>query len=114
MKKMFFVAALVMSASVIPFYSCKKDSTSSTTGPKFTAARNLIRSKCAGSGCHIGSGNSAGGYNFDTDASIVNNYAIIAAEINTDGMPLAPQSPLTAAEKAVINEWIAAGARVTD
>jgi large repetitive protein len=81
-------------------------------GPLFTQMRSLITTRCSsGSGCHMNGGSSAG-YNFDNDCSIVSkwnqiNGACITGALNK--MPISPQAPLTAAEKKVITDWIAAG-----
>lgn len=86
-------------------------------GPLFTNMRTLISTRCNGSGCHIGTGNSAAGYNFDSDCSIVTYWSQINATCVTytmKRMPKSPQSLLTAAEKLVITNWITAGHRYTD
>lgn len=86
-------------------------------GPLMTNMRTLISTRCNGSGCHIGTGNNAAGYNFDSDCSIVNwwsqiNQACVTYSLNR--MPKSPQPLLTATEKAVITNWITAGHRYTD
>jgi hypothetical protein len=97
--------------------SCKKDSgsncdASATRGPKFTAARSLITSRCGGSGCHM-NGQSAGGHNFDADCSIVEHCDDIQDVCcNSNSMP--PGNPLNTVEKAIINDWMVAGGRITD
>jgi SprB repeat len=81
-------------------------------GPLFAKMRSLITTRCSnGSGCHINGGNSAG-YNFDNDCSIISKWSQINGACITGSlamMPLSPQAPLTAAEKKVITDWIAAG-----
>jgi uncharacterized membrane protein len=86
-------------------------------GPLFSGMRTLISSRCNGSGCHIGTGNNASGYNFDNDCSIVSKWSQINQSCVTytlKKMPKSPQSLLTAAEKLVITNWINAGHRFTD
>lgn len=86
-------------------------------GPLFSNMRTLISSRCNGSGCHIGTGNSASGYNFDNDCSIVSKWSQINQSCVTytlKKMPKSPQPLLTAAEKLVITNWINAGHRFTD
>lgn len=85
-------------------------------GPLFTSVRNLISTRCSGSGCHMNGGNAAG-YNFDADCSIVTNWTPInrATVLYTMiKMPKSPQPLFTAAEKAIITNWINAGHRYTD
>jgi hypothetical protein len=88
-----------------------------TPGPLFTQMRTLISSRCNGSGCHIGAGNNAAGYNFDNDCTIVTKWSQINQACVTYSlvpMPKSPQPLLTAAEKLVITNWINAGHRYTD
>jgi hypothetical protein len=85
-------------------------------GPLFTGMRSLISTRCNGSGCHMNGGNAAG-YNFDNDCNIVNRWSQINGACITytlNRMPISPQPALTAAEKAVITNWITAGHRYTD
>jgi len=77
----------------------------------------LISTRCNGSGCHMGAGNNAAGYNFDTDCSIVTYWSQINRSCVTytmTKMPKSPQSLLTAAEKLIITNWVNAGHRYTD
>jgi len=86
-------------------------------GPMFTSMRSLISTRCNGSGCHMGAGNNAAGYNFDTDCSIVTYWSQINRSCVTytmTKMPKSPQSLLTAAEKLIITNWVNAGHRYTD
>lgn len=85
-------------------------------GPLFTNMRNLISTRCSGSGCHM-NGTTTSGYNFDNDCSIVSkwnqiNQSCVTYQLNK--MPKSPQPLLTAAEKQVITNWINAGHRYTD
>jgi hypothetical protein len=100
---------------------CTKTATATVSntpmGPLFSGMRTLISSRCNGSGCHIGTGNNASGYNFDNDCSIVSKWSQINQSCVTytlKKMPKSPQSLLTAAEKLVITNWINAGHRFTD
>jgi inosine/xanthosine triphosphate pyrophosphatase family protein len=81
-------------------------------GPLFAAVRNLISTRCSGSGCHIGTGNNAAGYNFDSDCSIVTYWSQINQATVTYTlvkMPKSPQALFTTAEKAIITNWVNAG-----
>ncbi len=89
------------------------------SGPLFAQVRNLITTRCSGSGCHIGAGNSAAGFNFDPDCNIVSKWNDInqTSVLYTPGrvkMPKSPQAFLTAAEKTIITNWVNAGHRYTD
>lgn len=89
------------------------------SGPLFAQVKNLVLTRCNGSGCHIGSGNNAAGYNFDSDCNIVSKWAQInhTSVLYTNGwvkMPKNPQPLLTAAEKTAITNWINAGHRYSD
>jgi hypothetical protein len=89
---------------------------SAPAGPMFTQMRNLISSRCSGSGCHM-NGGSAAGYNFDQDCSIVTYWTQINKSCvlyTMTKMPKSPQALLTAAEKLVITNWVNAGHKFTD
>lgn len=120
MKINILMAAAGSLAITFGFLACKKDSNSSSSsdpcnpsnkGAKFTQVRSIINSNCGSGNCHL-NGKSAGTYNFDCDTSIVSDFEIIAEEVNSDGMP--EGAPLDSASKAAINDWIAAGHRITD
>lgn len=88
------------------------------SGPLFAQVRTLITTRCSGSGCHMNGGNAAG-YNFDPDCTIVTKWSAInsTSVLYSSGwvkMPKSPQSLLTAAEKAIITNWINAGHKYTD
>ena len=82
-------------------------SVNTTPGPKFGAVKSVIQANCAGSGCHTNGGNQ-GGRNFDVDCNIVaakvriNQRAVIEGSMPALG-------PLSAANKAIITDWINAG-----
>jgi len=79
------------------------------SGPLFAGVRNIISTRCSGSGCHM-NGDSAGGYNFDDDCSIVQYWnKINSASVTGTNMPKSPQPKLTTAEKQAITNWINAG-----
>jgi SprB repeat len=86
------------------------------SGPLFTSMRNLITTRCSGSGCHM-NGTTTAGYNFDSDCSIVtywnqiNKSCVLYTLVK---MPKSPQALLTTAEKAIITNWVNAGHRITD
>jgi uncharacterized membrane protein len=87
-------------------------------GPLFTNVRNLVTTRCSGSGCHM-NGGSAAGYNFDTDCNIVVKWDQInkTCVLYSPGwikMPKSPQPFLTAAEKLIITNWVNAGHKYTD
>ncbi len=89
------------------------------SGPLFAQVRNLISTRCNGSGCHIGSGNNAAGYNFDSDCNIVSKWSQInhTSVLYTNGwvkMPKNPQPLFTAAEKTIFTNWVNAGHRYSD
>ncbi len=89
---------------------------SAPAGPMFTQMRNLISTRCNGSGCHM-NGASAAGYNFDQDCSIVTYWTQINKSCvlyTMTKMPKSPQALLTAAEKLVITNWVNAGHKFTD
>ncbi len=90
------------------------------SGPLFAQVRSLITTKCAGSGCHMGAGNSAAGHNFDADCSVVSKWSQINGSCVTYTLKKMPLNQagtfitLTAAEKAMITNWVNAGHRYTD
>jgi len=89
------------------------------SGPLFAQVRNLISTRCNGSGCHMGSGQNAAGYNFDSDCNVVSKWNAInqTCVIYGNGwvkMPKNPQPLFTAAEKAMITNWVNAGHKYTD
>lgn len=100
---------------------CTKTATATVAnvsmGPLFTNMRSLISTRCNGSGCHIGPGNNAAGYNFDSDCTIVTWWSQINKSCvlyTLKKMPKSPQPLLTTAEKAAVTNWINAGHRYTD
>lgn len=89
-----------------------------SSGPLFAQVRTLITTRCSGSGCHM-NGGTAAGYNFDPDCNIVSKWSQINSTcvLYSAGwvkMPKSPQPLFTAAEKAIITNWINAGHRYTD
>jgi SprB repeat len=85
-------------------------------GPTFAPVRTLITAKCGGSGCHL-NGTTTAGYNFDADCSIVTKWSQINGSCVTGTlirMPIVPLPALTAAEKALITNWVNAGHKYTD
>ncbi len=101
-------------------FSCTKseDSTPApetggvTLGSKFLAVKSLVGSSCALSGCHVSPANS-GGVNFESNASIAALASGIKARAVDQGtMP--PTGALSAANKAIITDWINAGGKLTD
>lgn len=79
------------------------------SGPLFAGVKNIINTRCSGSGCHM-NGGSAAGYNFDDDCSIVQYWSKInSSSVTGNNMPKSPQTKLTTAEKTAITNWINAG-----
>jgi uncharacterized membrane protein len=120
MKKLVNLISLVILLGIA--FSCSKsedsnptpttDPQASTPGPKFLAARSVITSSCALSGCHVAPSNT-GGLNFETNNNIVANGAQIKSRaVDLGTMP--PTGPLSAADKAIITDWITAGGKLTD
>lgn len=97
---------------------CTKTATatvgSAAMGPLFTQVKNIINTRCSGSGCHM-NGASAAGYNFDNDCSIVSQWSKInSSSVTGTNMPKSPQAKLTTTEKQKITSWINAGHKYTD
>ena len=97
---------------------CTKTATvtvgSAAMGPLFTEVKNIVVTRCGGSGCHMNGGNAAG-YNFDNDCSIVSQWSKInSSSVTGNNMPKSPQPKLTTAEKQKITSWITAGHKYTD
>lgn len=85
-------------------------------GSLFAQVRTILQNNCALSGCHSGS-SPQGGLNFTLDCTIVGAWDRIKARAvdgNPSVMPPPPNTPLSAAEKQKILDWIAAGHRYTD
>ena len=86
-------------------------STNNTAGPLFTNVKNLLASRCVS--CHSGP-SPAGGRDFTQDCQIVtfsdriNQRAVVIGDMPQGGPMLTP------AEKAIITNWITAGAKFTD
>jgi len=79
-------------------------------GPLFQNVRTLITAKCAG--CHM-FGAVNGGATFDADCSIVNlKLRIKARAVDASEMPQG--APLTANEKKILSDWLAAGGLTTN
>lgn len=81
-----------------------------SNGPLFQNVRSLITAKCAG--CHM-FGAVNGGATFDADCSIVNlKLRIKARAVDASEMPQG--APLTASEKKILSDWLAAGGLTTN
>jgi len=82
-------------------------------GPNFTNVRTIIHSKCVN--CHL-NGQNDGGYNFDSDCSIVTKWSQIKGACvqpyTLRQMP--PSTPLTATQQSQITTWVNDGHRYTD
>lgn len=82
-----------------------------TPGPKFSAVRTLLNAKCIG--CHSGA-TPAGGRDWTVNCNVVTNRALINNRAVVIGdMPLGGPT-LSAAEKAIITDWINAGGQLTN
>jgi uncharacterized membrane protein len=113
--------------AVVCFYSCSKDNgsdspnngnTTGQQGPLFSAARDVVQSNCALSGCHAGS-SPQNGIDFNNDATIVAQRSNIKARaVDQAGtptqMPPPPRQALSAADQKKITDWISAGGRTSD
>lgn len=118
MRKIIYLVSIVALMGVA--FACSKSEDSnptpdpggSTPGPKFLAAKSVVTSSCALSGCHIAPSNS-GGVNFETNNSIVASGAQIKS-LAVDRGTMPPNGPLSAADKAKITDWISAGGKLTD
>jgi hypothetical protein len=117
------LAAANYTVGVKDVNGCTKTATATvgnaSSGPLFAQMRTLISTRCNGSGCHIGAGQNAAGYNFDSDCNIVTKWTQInnTCVLYTNGwvkMPKSPQPFFTAAEKQKVTDWINAGHRFTD
>lgn len=89
---------------------------SGTAGPLFIAVRNVMLTNCAVAGCHI-SPNPQNGMDFSDDCEIIaqkNRIKIRAVDGSPTFMPPPPKSPLSAADKKKITDWIAAGGLFTN
>ncbi|HEV8079533.1 MAG TPA: hypothetical protein VGP43_02390 [Chitinophagaceae bacterium] len=87
-----------------------------TPGPLFTAVRSVIRTNCAISGCHTNP-SPQNGIDYMDDCQIVaqkDRIKIRAVDGNPTFMPPPPTSPLSAADKKKITDWIAAGGLYTN
>ncbi|MBK5272685.1 MAG: hypothetical protein JJE22_16925 [Bacteroidia bacterium] len=92
---------------------CTKTTTATVgttpSGTLFATVRNIISTRCSGSGCHM-NGSSGGGYNFDNDCSIISQWSKInSSAVTGSNMPKSPQPKLTTTEKQAITSWINAG-----
>ncbi|MFH1121055.1 MAG: hypothetical protein V1775_14650 [Bacteroidota bacterium] len=114
MKRKLLLVSLLISIGLA--WSCSKseenDPTGDTPGPKFLAAKSVITVSCALSGCHVSPSN-AGGFNFESNSSIVSAGSQINSQaVDMGTMP--PTGALSNADKAIITGWISAGGRLTD
>jgi ribosomal protein S27E len=82
-----------------------------TAGPLFTNVRSLLNVRCVS--CHNNTF-ANGGANWQVDCNIVTLQARINQRAVVEGSMPAGGPPLTAAEKAIITNWIAAGGKFTD
>jgi uncharacterized membrane protein len=87
-------------------------------GPLFTAARSIVQTNCAVSGCHTGS-SAQSGINFSNDNTIVAQKDRIKVRAvdqagTANQMPPPPRAALSTANQQAITNWIAAGGRITD
>jgi hypothetical protein len=83
-------------------------------GTKYALVKEIVVGYCGP--CHRNGGND-GGKNFDTDASIINNWDRIKARAVDNlpsQMPVTPNVPLTTVDKQKITDWINAGHRQSD
>lgn len=113
MKKLIIALSFVAVGAIL--FSCSKDESPdpvATPGPKFLAAKAVVTSSCALSGCHASPTN-AGGMNLTTNEAIVaNGSRIKTAAVDQSTMP--PTGALNATSKTAISDWISAGGKLTD
>jgi uncharacterized membrane protein len=114
MRRINLFLSLAIAAGILVACSKSEDNNpqTETPGPKFLAAKSVITSGCALSGCHVSPTN-AGGLNFESD----NNIVAAGSRIKTQAVDLGTMPPtgaLSAADKAKITDWINAGGRLTD
>ncbi len=107
------LAASAYTIGVKDLNGCTKTGTATVgttaSGPLFAAVRNIISTRCSGSGCHM-NGDNAAGYNFDADCNVVSQWSKInSSSVTGSNMPKSPQAKLTTAEKTAITNWINAG-----
>lgn len=126
MKRTFMLLGVAAFSSML-ILSCSKDKgddggdnpppANNTAGPLFTAVKTMMQNNCAGSGCHSGSA-PAGGHNFTADATIVAQKARIKVravdQAGTSAQMPPSGTPLPAADRQKITDWINAGGRTTD
>lgn len=97
-------------------FGCEKSApatvtTNNTAGPLFTNVKSLLAARCVS--CHSGP-SPAGGHDWTLDCEIVNfsdrinQRAVVIGDMPQGGPMLTP------AEKAIITNWINAGAKFTD
>lgn len=121
-RKIFLTVSLLTTISVV-ISSCYKDkeellyspdcsNPSKVAGPNFTAVKNIIIQNC--SGCHL-NGNIEGGYAFDSDCDIVNNWNLINGDcVNYTPHQMPTSQPLSDSDKTKITNWVNAGHKYTD
>lgn len=85
--------------------------TNNTAGPLFTNVRSLLNARCVS--CHNNTF-ANGGANWQVDCNIVSLQARINQRAVVEGTMPAGGPPLSASEKAIITNWIAAGGKFTD
>lgn len=82
-----------------------------TAGPLFINVRSLLSTRCVS--CHNNSV-ANGGANWQIDCNIVSLQGRINQRAVVEGSMPAGGPPLSASEKAIITNWIAAGGKFTD
>lgn len=84
------------------------DDTSSSSATTYTSSiKSIMDSNCATSGCHDAATN-AGSYDYSDYAATKDGIAAGLVAIKNGTMPKSPNDPLTAAQIASIEAWIAA------
>ena len=86
-----------------------------TPGPLFTAAKTIITTNCAVTGCHNGTQSP----NYTVDCTIVDYATLIKTRAvdqagTADQMPQPPRMALIQADRDKITAWVAAGGKLTD
>lgn len=110
MKKLFFFSGLCLTAAVLLFSACGKDSNVDCSKYNSTYNSNMkaiIDDKCVG--CHSNGGSAESSGDYSTYAKMKPYFAKSWAEIDAGRMPEVGSTPLTDAEKEAFECWKTAG-----
>ena len=122
-RKKIILSVLFLAIVALGITSCYKDreellyspdcsNPTKIAGPNFTNVKNIVIDNC--SDCHL-NGNNQGGYSFDTDCEIVNNWNLIFGDcVNYSPHQMPTLQPLSDSDKSKITNWVNAGHKFTD